>query len=94
MLCQSCQIEKPNTKTALVDGVYYKAVCAACLGTEEISSLVAAHNRHRDYEDNAQDTIQPYDAAGNGRSEFLRLYPVAAAKIYSPEVIEELKRKL
>ena len=93
-LCHSCQKNKPNTKTAIVNDVYYPHICRSCLGYEDISDGAASYARRRDYEDNAQDTIQPYDAAGNPRLEFLRLYPVQARRVYSKEVVEELKKKL
>ena len=93
-LCHSCLKNKPNTKTAIVNSVYYPHICSSCLGQDEISSNAASYARRRDYEDNAQDTIQPYDAGGNARVEFLRLYPVQARRVYSEEVIEELKKKL
>lgn len=92
--CYSCHKEKPNMVTAMINSVYYPLICRQCLGADETSSLAAAHNRYRDYEDNAQDTIQPYDSAGNANPEFLRLYPVQAKRVYSAEVIESLKRKL
>lgn len=94
--CQSCGKERLNTKTALVNGKYYKAICAFCLGNSEddISSNVAGYERRRGYEDNAQNTIQPYDANGNPRVEFFRLYPQAALKVFGKDVIEQLKRKI
>jgi hypothetical protein len=30
--CQSCKQERLNVKTAMVNGKYYKAICAFCLG--------------------------------------------------------------
>lgn len=93
-LCNSCLTEKPNTVTAVVNGMYYPRVCHKCLGKDETSSNAAGYDRRRGYEDNAQDTVQPYDAAGNARLEFLRLYPVQARRVFSREVVEELKKKL
>lgn len=93
MTCESCHQTKPNTTAAVVNGVYYRQVCQRCLGGTDISSGAASFNRRRDYEDNAQDTIQPYDSVGPN-VEFLRLYPDTARKVFKPEVIEQLKKKL
>jgi hypothetical protein len=94
-LCESCGTMK-HTKTAMVNGKYYKAICGNCLGSsiDEISSNAAGYERRRNYEDSAQDTIQPYDANGQPRVEFYRLYPQAALKVYGKDVVEELKRKI
>lgn len=92
-LCQSCHLDKPNTVAGLVNGRYYQHICPRCLGNEDISSSAAGYDRRRGYEDNAQDTIQPYDAVGPN-PEFYRLYPEAAAKVFSPEIIEQLKKKI
>lgn len=91
--CQSCHLEKPNTVAAMVGGKYYQHICPRCLGNEDVTSSSAAHERNRQYEDNAQDTIQPYDAVGPN-PEFYRLYPEAATKVFSPEIIEQLKKKI
>lgn len=93
MICDSCGKRKANTITAMVNGVYYPHVCRNCLGGDDTSSNAAGFDRRRQYEDNAQDTIQPYDAAGPN-PEFLRLYPDTAKKVFSPEIIKELKRKI
>jgi hypothetical protein len=92
--CQSCGNERP-TKTAVVNGKYYSAICNFCLGQTEdsFSSNAAGFDRRRQFEDFAQDTIQPYTAAGPN-PEFYRMYPAQAAKVFSPEQIEEIKRKL
>lgn len=94
-LCESCKQEKPGTIAAVVNGTYYRHVCSRCLhgDMDKISGGVASFNRRRDYEDNAQDTVQPYDSVGPN-PEFLRLYPDAAKKVFSPEIIEQLKKKL
>jgi hypothetical protein len=85
---------KNNTVTAVIDGVYYKHVCQSCKGNKgDISSGVASFNRRRDWEDNAAETVQPYDASGPN-PEFLRLYPDKAAKMFKPDVLEQLKRKI
>lgn len=81
---------------AVVGGVYYQQVCQSCLGatTEIVSSGSASYDRRRGYEDNAQDTIQPYDAMGRPRVEFYRLYPKTADGMFTSEEIEEIKRKI
>lgn len=49
--------------------------------------------QRRDYEDVADDAVQPYNANGPN-SEFYRLYPDNAAKILTPEEIEWCKRQI
>jgi hypothetical protein len=95
-VCDSCHIPKTHTKTAIVGGKYYKNICNNCLvGSDDgVSSGVAGYERRRGYEDNAADTIQPFDANGKPRLEFLRLYPQAALKTFGREVVDELKRKI
>lgn len=94
--CEHCGKDRLNVKTAIVKGQYYKAICSHCIGDadDEISSNAAGYERRRGYEDNAQDTIQPYDANGKPRAEFLRLYPEAAAKVFGDATVEQLKRKI
>lgn len=94
--CEMCHKLKTNTKSAMVQGKYYKSVCLSCLRQveDDISSNAAGYERRRGYEDNAQDTIQPYDANGKPRVEFYRLYPDAALKVFGPKVVEELKHKI
>lgn len=96
VICQSCHKQYSHTNTALVGGKYYKSICDNCLGDSEndISGNAASYERRRGYEDYAQDTIQPYDANGKPRVEFLRLYPDSALKVYDPEVVAELKRQI
>lgn len=95
-ICDLCHKSRSHTKTAMVNGKYYKSICDNCLGLaeDEISSNAAGYERRRGYEDFAQDTIQPYDANGKPRVEFYRLYPKAALKVFGPEVVEQLKRKI
>lgn len=94
--CESCNKEYIHTTTAYINGKYYKSICGFCLGMGEdsISSGAAGFDRRRNYEDNAQDTIQPYDANGKPRVEFLRLYPEAALKVFGQAKVDELKRKI
>lgn len=90
--CESCGQDKPSTIAAVVNGKYYHHICPKCLGGVNVSGGSASFDRRRGYEDNAQDTVQPYDSVGPN-SEFARLYPEAAKKVYKPEVLEQLKRK-
>lgn len=94
--CESCHQTKPNMVAALVNGTYYRQVCQRCLhgSDDELSSNAAGFDRRRQYEDNAQDTIQPYDANGKPRSEFFRLYPQAASKVFTPSEIEQVKHSI
>jgi hypothetical protein len=79
-----------------VGGRYYKIICLNCLGQSDndFSGGSASYERRRGYEDNAQYTIQPYDANGKPRVEFYRLYPEAALKVFGKEKVEELKRHI
>lgn len=81
--------------SAVVNGHYYRQICKGCLGKTDdgISGGAASFERRRDFEDAAIDTVQPYDANG-ANSEFLRLYPDAAKKVFSPDVIDKLKHKI
>jgi hypothetical protein len=92
--CQSCHAE-PGTRTAVVNGKYYAHIGLRCLGQSEdtVSSNAAGNERRRQYEDFAQDTIQPFDAKGPN-PEFFRMYPASAAKVFTPQQIEDIKRKL
>lgn len=95
-LCGSCNTMK-HTRTAMVNGKYYKCICSECIGEsaayDGISSGVAGYERRRGYEDNAQDTIQPYDANGPS-SEFARLYPGTAKKVFGEQVYNQLRSKI
>lgn len=94
-LCESCGTMK-HTRTATVQGIYYRHICGRCLGESDdgVSGNAASYERRRGYEDRAQDTIQPYDANGKPRVEFLRLYPEAALKVFGKARVDELKRKI
>jgi hypothetical protein len=95
VICESCKQERDSTVAAVVSGVYYRDICKVCVTQvgESFSSGVASFDRRRGYEDNAHDTVQPYDAAGPN-PEFYRLFPNQAKKVFSKEVIEQLKRKI
>lgn len=95
--CIECRI-KASTGSAVIGKVYYKNLCSACKsklsGDSSFSSGFQGFDRRRQYEDYAQDTVQPWDANGKPNVEFLRLYPQSAAKQYSKEILDELRRKL
>lgn len=83
--------------SAVVNGVYYPSISKtelAGMSNVSFSSGAQGFDRRRQYEDNAQDTVQPYDAGGNPRVEFYRLYPSQAEKIFTKSEIEQVKRKL
>lgn len=94
MACERCN-RNEDTVSALVEGEYYRAICSPCLG--DIGKLSAASSGHqgyarrRDYEDVADEAVQPYNAKGPN-PEFYRLYPKQAEKIFEPHEIEEVKR--
>lgn len=94
--CESCGKERSNTTSAVVGGKYFRVICPSCLNStvEVVSSGAVGYDRRRQYEDYAQDTVQPYDAMGKPRSEFYRLYSKTAEGMFTPEEIEEIKRKL
>lgn len=83
--------------SALINGVYHSNITKAelaQLSSGSLSSGAQSYDRRRQYEDHAQDTVQPYDAAGNPRAEFYRLYPRQAEKVFSKAEIERVKRQL
>lgn len=81
-----------------INGKYYpnitRAELARLQGDYSFSHGAQSHERRRGYEEFAQDTVQPYDAAGKPRSEFYRLYPKQAAKVFTKDEIAEVKRQL
>jgi hypothetical protein len=87
-----------DTVSAYIDGEYYPSITRSDLALLEsagaFSSGVASFERRRQFEDNAQDTVQPYDAAGNPRPEFYRLYPAQAERTFSKADIERVKKQL
>lgn len=83
---------------AYVNGKYYPSISKNDLykltSGSSLSSGAQSNDRRRQYEEHAQDTVQPYDAAGNPRAEFYRLYPSQAEKTFSRAEIEQVKRQL
>lgn len=97
MTCKVCN-DREASHAAVIANVYYPQLCALCRiklsGDSSFSSGYQSFTRRRGFEDMAQDAVQPYDAAGKPRSEFYRLYPRQAAKIFTKDEISEVKRKL
>ena len=87
-----------DTISALVNGKYYENITrkemAQLTGGDGLSSGHQGYDRRRTYEDYAQDTVQPYDAAGKPRPEFYRLYPSQAEKVFSKSEIDDVKRSI
>lgn len=92
--CQSCRKSR-QTRTAIVNGKYYKHICDSCIGNNDdsISSNAAGYERRRGYEDHAHETLQPYDANGPN-AEFARLYPGTAKKVFGDKLFNDLRRKI
>lgn len=97
MKCQQCKTND-SAVSAMVGGKYYSGICRPCLsdlqGDNSFSSGFQGFDRRRQWEDHAQDTVQPWDASGKPNVEFLRLYPRQAEKMYNKEILQELRRKL
>ncbi len=85
-----------DTVSVYINGKYYssitKAELAALQPDSAMSSGSASFNRRREYEDYAQDTVQPYNASGPN-PEFYRLYPDKAPKIFTNEEMAMLRSK-
>lgn len=93
--CDKCKQDKETTAAAVVSGVYYRTICSSCLSeySNSFTSSGATYDRNRQYEDFAQDTIQPY-IGDKPNPEFLRLYPDKAPKIFRKDELDEIKRKI
>lgn len=94
--CDLCK--KPrDTVSAIIGGTYHPNICRSCInGAESHTRLSAGHlgwERRRDFEDVADDTVQPYNANGPN-PEFYRLYPKQSEKILTPAEIEWCKTKI
>lgn len=87
-----------ETVSAVVNGIFYPAITREELNKlssgNDLSSGAQSFDRRRQYEDHAQDTVQPYDAGGNPRAEFYRLYPDSAEKTFTKAEIERVKKQL
>lgn len=95
MTCRECKQCEPVS--VYVDGKYTPNLCRRLLsGLQSDSapnSAAASFDRRRQYEEHAQDTVQPYNASGPN-AEFARLYPKQAEKIFTKDELEQVKRKL
>jgi len=87
-----------ETISACVNGKYYPSITRGELGMlnsdSNFSAGAQSNDRRRQYEDHAQDTVQPYDAGGNPRPEFYRLYPDKAPKVFTEAELELVRSKL
>lgn len=96
MSCSRCRSDV-QVVSALVDGTYYSAICRNCIAglssNNGLSSGASGYERRRQYEDYADETVQPYNAAGPN-TEFYRLYPEQAEKIFTKDEIEEIRRQI
>lgn len=94
MKCSICK-RPVETKTSIINGHYYKAICQSCyeklIGHETASSGQASYNRDRDAEEHEADTRQPY-TDGQPDIEFIRLYPEQARSMFSPDEIARAER--
>ena len=94
--CARCEAQTDSQRTAYFSGKYLNPLCDNCAAAirTDYSSQAASHNRRRQYEDYAQDTIQPYDANGKPNAEFARLYPDTAKKMFNKRQMDDIRRKL
>lgn len=95
--CSSC-LRNTQVVSAIMNGVYYRGICRLCLrGRQSDSSFSSGYQRHdrnRQWEDYAQDTVQPYDASGNPNPEFYRLYPDRASLTLTEDEIKVVKKQI
>lgn len=96
MQCDVCHKQR-DTVSAILEGVYYSDICRPCISSLEPNDRLSAGHQgwaqRRDYEDVADDTVQPYNASGPN-PEFYRLYPKQSEKILTKDEIEEVRRKI
>lgn len=91
MKCDTCSLDKPHMRGAIINGKYGQH-CLDCLGEEQrgASGQSAAAARDKDREDNAADLVQPWDAKGKANRDFARLYPDQAKEMFSESELKEL----
>ena len=88
MLCESCHQNRPDTKSAVVNGIYYRNICQLCLaGRRQVSSGHARWSRSIDAEDNEWAIQQPWGADGLPNPKFIRLYPDKARNHFTEDEI-------
>lgn len=88
MKCQICKINKA-TLSAIINGVYYKNLCASCKPLTRVSSGHARWARDIDIQDNEAEIQQPYNADGTVNTRFAKLYPEQARAIFTEEQIRQ-----
>lgn len=86
--CSECKA-KEATIRAMIEGVYYSGLCAACKATlsvgQSVSSGHARWARGIDLEDNEAVIQQPRNVDGTPNRKFIRLYPQQAAAVLTEE---------
>lgn len=92
MNCELCRI-RPAAVSAIVDGVYHKAVCHYCKPLPQVSSGHARWERDLDAQDHEADIQQPYNADGTINARFAKLYPQQAAALFTSEQIRNAELK-
>jgi hypothetical protein len=94
--CILCH-KSSDTISAIIDGEYYSGICRSCINSLQPNTRLSAGHQgwmqRRDYEDVADDAVQPYNASGPN-PEFYRLYPKQSEKILTKDEIEQVKRKI
>lgn len=94
MKCDKCLSDVSHVSSAVVKGVYYRAICAPCLNEATVvSSGHARWSRSIDVEDHEHELQQPYNADGSINTRFAKLYPKQAQAIFTPEELDAANRK-
>lgn len=94
-ICEVCK-QRPSAKSSVIREQYYSALCLQCyeqlVSGQTVSSGHADWERGRDFEDHESDIIQPTNRDGSISTEFTRLYPDTAKKIFSQDEINKAMR--
>lgn len=90
--CAICKTN-PATISAIIDGVYYKALCASCKPLPKVSSGHARWQRDIDVIDHEADIQQPYNSDGSINAKFAKLYPKQAKALFSDKQIRDAELK-
>lgn len=82
--------------SALIDGQYYKDVCAQCLaklqaGVNQPSTGYADFNRQQDLIDHVADVQQPY-VGGKPNEMFIKAFPKKSRELFGDEEIRNASR--
>ncbi len=90
MKCKKCN-QANALVSGVVRGVYVTGYCRPCFNMESsrqsVSSGHAEYNRQRDFENMQADIAQPRTQDGKPSTDFIRLYPQQASKIFSESEI-------